>query len=171
MRMVISPEALFTSLHCSDFEWATGNIMNTLKQQYCAIIGDINKSRTLERRARAQEKFKEAVAAINKEFKNDIASKFLITLGDEFQGLLKTPARSYHIVRRFQELTEPIVLPSVSESVHSPRRSISKKRSGWMENAFTARAMPFNKRKTRRKSWCLILPILPPFWWMPSLLR
>lgn len=62
-----------------------------MKHHYCVIIGDIDKSRTLQRRARIQEKFKEAVAAINKEFKNDIASKFLITLGDEFQGVLLTP--------------------------------------------------------------------------------
>lgn len=79
-----------------------------MKQQYCAIIGDINKSRILERRAKVQEKFKEAVATINKEFKNEIASKFLVTIGDEFQGLLKTPSQSYQLVRRFQDVIEPV---------------------------------------------------------------
>lgn len=79
-----------------------------MKQQYCAVIGDINKSRILERRAKVQEKFKEAVATINKEFKNEIASKFLVTIGDEFQGLLITPSQSYQLVRRFQDLIEPV---------------------------------------------------------------
>ncbi|MEW6061835.1 MAG: SatD family protein [Bacteroidota bacterium] len=79
-----------------------------MKHHYCVIIGDIDKSRTLQRRARIQEKFKEAVAAINKEFKNDIASKFLITLGDEFQGVLLTPLHNYQLICRFQELIEPV---------------------------------------------------------------
>lgn len=82
--------------------------MSTSRQQYCAIIGDINQSRTLERRARIQDKFKEAVSVINKEFRNDIASKFLITLGDEFQGLLTTPLHNYQLICRFQELIEPV---------------------------------------------------------------
>lgn len=79
-----------------------------MKQQYCAIIGDINKSRSLQRRAQTQKKFKKAVATINKEFKDDIASKFLITLGDEFQGLLRTPLHNYQLICRFQELMEPV---------------------------------------------------------------
>lgn len=77
-------------------------------QQYCAIIGDINKSRSLSQRAKVQRKFQHAIETINKEFRNEIASKFILTLGDEFQGLLKSPAESYRLVRRFQDLMEQI---------------------------------------------------------------
>jgi hypothetical protein len=79
-----------------------------MKPQYCAVIGDINKSRSLPRRNKVQEKFKEAVKTINKEFKNDIASKFLVTLGDEFQGLLINPSSCYKIIQRFQDMMEPV---------------------------------------------------------------
>ncbi|MFA6468917.1 MAG: SatD family protein [Bacteroidota bacterium] len=79
-----------------------------MKKQYCAIIGDINKSRELRNRNKAQLLFGDAINAINKEFEREIASKFLITIGDEFQGLLNTPAMSYHIVRRFQDIMKDI---------------------------------------------------------------
>lgn len=72
-------------------------------QSYCAIIGDINKSRSLPQRAKVQKQFQRAIELINKEYKADIASKFVLTLGDEFQGLLLSPAESYRIVRRFQD--------------------------------------------------------------------
>ena len=77
-------------------------------RKYCAIIGDINKSRRLENRNKIQNDFQKAIDRINREFKRDIASKFLITLGDEFQGLLLSPRESYFLIRRFQELMEPV---------------------------------------------------------------
>ena len=74
------------------------------KRQYCAIIGDINKSRGLPARGRVQKKFQKSIDSINREFRPQIASRFKLTLGDEFQGLLKSPAQSYRLVRRFQDL-------------------------------------------------------------------
>ncbi len=79
-----------------------------MKKVYCAIIGDINKSRQLERRGIVQKKFQEVIEQINKEYKSEIASKFLITIGDEFQGILHSPAKSYHIIRRIQDSMEDI---------------------------------------------------------------
>lgn len=78
------------------------------KKLYCAIIGDINKSRGLQHRDKIQKKFHKAMIVINKEFKDDIAAKFLITLGDEFQGLLTSAEKSYQCVRRIQELMDPV---------------------------------------------------------------
>lgn len=75
---------------------------------YCAIIGDIRRSRSLPRRARVQQRFADAIDAINREFRKEIASKFLLTLGDEFQGLLHSASASYRLVRRFQELMAPV---------------------------------------------------------------
>jgi hypothetical protein len=79
-----------------------------MKKEYCAIIGDMNKSRLLPQRSKAQKKFIKAIETINQEFRQHIAWKFVITLGDEFQGLLASSAESYRFVRRFQELVEPL---------------------------------------------------------------
>ena len=78
------------------------------KRKYCAILGDINKSRSLPNRASIQRKFHEAMRVLNAEFKGEIAAHFMITLGDEFQGLLFTPAASYRMVLRFAELMHPV---------------------------------------------------------------
>lgn len=76
--------------------------------RYCAIIGDIRQSRLLPRRRGVQKRFAGAIKSINREFRKEIASAFLITLGDEFQGLLVSPAESFHLVRRFEELMDPV---------------------------------------------------------------
>ncbi len=78
------------------------------KRYYCAIIGDINKSRSLANRDKIQRNFHKAITVINREYKKDIAAKFLITLGDEFQGVLASATLSYQCVRRMQELMAPV---------------------------------------------------------------
>ncbi|MBO4679015.1 MAG: hypothetical protein J5626_05035 [Lachnospiraceae bacterium] len=55
---------------------------------YIAIIGDIKHSKDISNRYEIQERLKKTLDNINKRYKKDIAAKFLITLGDEFQGLL-----------------------------------------------------------------------------------
>jgi len=77
-------------------------------KHYCAIIGDINKSRKLTYRGRTQKKFQRAIDSINREYKHSIASRFLITIGDEFQGLLKSPADAYAVVKRFESVMAPV---------------------------------------------------------------
>ena len=58
-----------------------------------AIIGDMVHSRALSARARsaAQTDFAKLVVLLNRRFRRTIASRFVITLGDEFQGLLREP--------------------------------------------------------------------------------
>ncbi|HOV69776.1 MAG TPA: SatD family protein [Clostridia bacterium] len=58
---------------------------------YFAIIGDIVGSRKVSDRAELQKKLREILDDINSKYESDIASKFVITLGDEFQGLLLRP--------------------------------------------------------------------------------
>lgn len=57
-----------------------------------AVIGDMVQSRALSAhdRARAQREFTELVKLLNQRFRRGIASKFVVTIGDEFQGLLHT---------------------------------------------------------------------------------
>lgn len=59
-----------------------------LCQPYIAIIGDIKNSKKIKNRDCFQQKFKEILDQVNIKYADDIASKFIITLGDEFQGLL-----------------------------------------------------------------------------------
>ncbi len=60
--------------------------------QYLAFIADMVRSRELSsaKRAVVQKHFQELVATLNRQYRQSLASKFAITLGDEFQGLLTT---------------------------------------------------------------------------------
>ena len=58
------------------------------RELFIAIIGDLVKSRDLQYRKDVQSKLLDVVKEINLEFKDSIASKFVITIGDEFQGLV-----------------------------------------------------------------------------------
>jgi len=67
----------------------------TLRTKPClALIGDMVGSRELprSRRPKIQERFKEFIQYLNRRFAKDILSRFVITLGDEFQGLLSSAA-------------------------------------------------------------------------------
>lgn len=55
---------------------------------YRAIIGDIIKSREINERETFQKKLNSVLEEVNEKFMDIIASKFTVTLGDEFQGLL-----------------------------------------------------------------------------------
>lgn len=55
---------------------------------YVAVIGDIRNSKELADRNDVQEKLKQVLERINETYMKDISAKFMITLGDEFQGLL-----------------------------------------------------------------------------------
>ena len=73
-----------------------------------AIIGDIKSSKQLENRRSVQARFKEVLDSINNEYRDDIASKFMITLGDEFQGLLKNGSAAVFIIDKIEREMYPI---------------------------------------------------------------
>ena len=66
--------------------------MPSRSPSYLAVIADMVKSRELPsaQRASVQKHFQELVGTLNREYRDSLASKFAITLGDEFQGLLTT---------------------------------------------------------------------------------
>lgn len=70
---------------------------------YGVITADINKSREIEDRAQLQERIHTAIKLVNEQFAEFIAVPFSVTLGDEWQGLLKTIGKSYEIVAAFRE--------------------------------------------------------------------
>lgn len=76
---------------------------------YTAIIGDIKGSKKLNNRREVQVKLGEVLEEINIKYKDNIASTFSITLGDEFQGLLKSPRCALEIVKFIQTKMYPVV--------------------------------------------------------------
>jgi hypothetical protein len=60
---------------------------------YVGVIADMVASRELSPpdRSRVQERFTELIETLNDQYSGKLAAKFVITLGDEFQGLLNDP--------------------------------------------------------------------------------
>ncbi|QVK19138.1 DNA-binding protein [Mycoplasmatota bacterium] len=75
---------------------------------YYAIIGDIINSKKINNRLATQEKLKHYLEIINKEYQDDIAANFIITLGDEFQGLLKTSTHLFTILNKIEIVMRPL---------------------------------------------------------------
>lgn len=75
---------------------------------YVAVIGDIKSSKQIENRKDVQEKLKNILEKINEKYEQDISAKFIITLGDEFQGLLCTGENVLTIVEEIQKKMYPI---------------------------------------------------------------
>lgn len=65
---------------------------------YLSIIGDLISSRTITDRGSAQTQFQATLDRVNDRFKDHLASVFTITLGDEFQGVLKPQAPVFQIL-------------------------------------------------------------------------
>ncbi len=77
---------------------------------YYAIIGDIKKSKKIKNRFEIQEQLNRILEHINESYGENIAAKFLITLGDEFQGLLNMNTPIFEIVKYIQREMYPIEL-------------------------------------------------------------
>lgn len=77
---------------------------------YAAIIADIVDSKQLSDRREVQNKLKVVLEDINKKYQNSIASNFMITLGDEFQGLLNEGSQILKIINDIQLNMYPVQL-------------------------------------------------------------
>lgn len=83
-------------------------ITSSPRQMPCvALIADMVESRSLTRsqRPRIQRQFSELVEGLNRKYSSELLSRFVITLGDEFQGLLhrsaQIPAMIWDIEQEF----------------------------------------------------------------------
>lgn len=72
---------------------------------YITMICDIKNSKNIEPELRIKYQYKiiDTLKECNKEFKNYIASSFLITTGDEWQGLLYPNAPYMDIIKFFKK--------------------------------------------------------------------
>lgn len=75
---------------------------------YFAIIGDIVDSRKLINRSEVQDKLNQVLKDINIQYEENIAARFLVTLGDEFQGLLSNPKDLFQIIDKIKFEMYPV---------------------------------------------------------------
>jgi hypothetical protein len=80
------------------------------KETYLAVIADIVRSRTITDRGAFQKRLARAITSINKSFAQTIASKFVLTVGDEFQGLLKSEGQIVEILASLRSGIHPVEL-------------------------------------------------------------
>ncbi|NMA85881.1 MAG: DNA-binding protein [Tissierellia bacterium] len=78
------------------------------KQILIAIIGDIIGSKTIENRNKIQNKLNKILQEVNTEYAQYIASKWTITLGDEFQVLTKPNLEIFKMLDYISYKMEPI---------------------------------------------------------------
>ncbi len=85
-------------------------LFNFSYKPYIAIIGDIKSSKKIKDRSKIQEQLNRTLDKINQNYKSDISSKFIITLGDEFQGLLENGSNALHIIEKIQWDMYPVAI-------------------------------------------------------------
>ncbi len=72
------------------------------------MIFDLKKSRAIKNREAVQYKLIDTIKQANINFQAYLASKFIITLGDEWQGLLKYPCDYYSVIEFFHKNLDDI---------------------------------------------------------------
>ena len=83
--------------------------MNT-NENLIAIIGDIIDSKKIpkDKRNLYQNNLKNILSEINKTYESEICSNFIITLGDEFQGVIKNSIDLFSIIEKIEMAMDPI---------------------------------------------------------------
>lgn len=79
-----------------------------MKENYLAMIGDIVDSRHLNNRGDVQVRLENLLKTINSCFSSTIKASFLITIGDEFQGLLVPSNQALIIANTILEEMHPV---------------------------------------------------------------
>lgn len=77
------------------------------QKNYIAIIGDIVGSRESEGRGPLQDRLQAAISEANAIAREGLASSFILTLGDEFQGLLNSADPVRWVLARFRADLHP----------------------------------------------------------------
>lgn len=81
-------------------------------QNYTVIISDIEASRKLKTNERYEWQLflKSAIVQVNETFADSIDANFMITKGDEFQGVLKNLHDVHRVMMKFERLIFPLRL-------------------------------------------------------------
>jgi len=70
--------------------------------RYVAVIGDVKQSRHAENRWELQKTLERALDGVNETLRDELAARFVVTLGDEFQGLLKGPVTIMRVLNALE---------------------------------------------------------------------
>ena len=77
---------------------------------YLALIADVIDSKMVQERFDLQKQLEKALQTMNELFGEFLASNFTLTLGDEFQGLLKVDAPVFQMIDTLRSLLTPTQL-------------------------------------------------------------
>ena len=80
------------------------------RHSFAAVIGDIKDSRKLENRKEVQKRLQKVLDRLNRKYEEDIVSSYLITLGDEFQGLLCSGKNILNMINEIKMEMSPVRL-------------------------------------------------------------
>ena len=74
---------------------------------YIAVIGDVIRSRDVKDREALQQNLRLAIERVNNTYGETIAAGFVLTIGDEFQGLLKRVAGMEVLLAKLRSAVHP----------------------------------------------------------------
>lgn len=77
---------------------------------YLAVIGDVIRSREVKDRESLQQNLRLAVERVNNTYGETIAAGFVLTIGDEFQGLLKQVVGVEALLAEIRAAVHPVEL-------------------------------------------------------------
>ena len=77
---------------------------------YLALIADVIDSKIVQERFDLQKQLEKTLQKINELFKDCLASAFTLTLGDEFQALLKVEAPVFQIIDTRNNLISVMII-------------------------------------------------------------
>lgn len=77
---------------------------------FLAVIGDVVGSRGVQDRKELQRRLRKAIDLVNERFSAGIASHFVLTIGDEFQGLLHSVKEIDRLMALFRSIVHPVEL-------------------------------------------------------------
>ena len=77
---------------------------------YLALIADVIDSKIVQERFDLQKHLEKTLQKINELFKDCLASAFTLTLGDEFQALLKMEAPVFQIIDTRNNLISVMII-------------------------------------------------------------
>src|SRR5437667_5361262 len=111
---------------------------------YVGVIGDFVRSRQIAPQARSslQRRLGRTLQQINSHFALSLAAKFLITIGDEFQGLLRDPVAIPDLVREL-EMNLPNTTLRLGIGRELSTQTLGSTRSAWMARLGMQRGEPW----------------------------
>ena len=81
-----------------------------MADSYLAVIGDVVQSRATDDRQRLQDRLSQGLDRVNEQHSGILAARFVLTLGDEFQGLLSSSEPLIQLLGQLRAAAHPAEL-------------------------------------------------------------